>query len=202
MTINLVEAMTGRITRLRFVKRFSNCPRIHEESVAEHSFYTAFFTMLMCMRLGKKGMDVNVGIAVIKALMHDVDECFSGDFIRSFKHSDPLLKMQIDLACDKFQRMFSGSLSTDETLSNTIFNVWKESKLETEGKIVSYADFLSVVSYIAQEVDSGNSRMLEHVDELRHYFNTFLAIEYGFLKEFMEDANLIITRLETQRDTR
>lgn len=202
MHINLLEAMTGWTTRLRFIARFSNCPRMHDESVAEHTFYTAFFTMMICLSLKRRGVEVKMDDALAKALMHDVDECFSGDFIRSFKHSDPILKNEIDKACTTFTSQLTNELAIDPIIQMELFAYWSGSKKAIEGQVVAFADFLSVVSYIAQEVESGNSRMLEQVEELRHFFTSFLTLEYGFLKEYMDDVEIVISRLEGQREER
>lgn len=196
MSINLKEALTGWVTRLRFITRFSNCPRIHDESVAEHSYYTAFFALLILHQLEARGMRVDRGSTLAKALMHDVDECFSGDFIRMFKHSNPELKKEIDLACERFARVLVESLSYEEGVRADLFRFWSESKQEIEGKVVSFADFLSVVSYIAQEIESGNARMKEQVPELRKFFQAFLSLEYNFLGDLISQADMMIQKME------
>ncbi len=194
--INLVNAILENPSRLRHIVRFSNCPRIHDESVAEHSFYTAFYVYLIGHALVMEGEELDLGAALGKAIMHDMDECYSGDFIRMFKHSDPMLKQQIDLACSKFMMRLSDEISDSPVTAGVIYDDWSSAKKGAEGKIVSFADFLSVLSYIAQELELGNVRMRRQLPELRKFHSVFKTVEYALVADYVEQAEQILDLLE------
>ena len=192
--INLKALMTGDVTRLRFVNRFATCPRAYPENVAEHSFYVAFFAMFIAV--GLHPMAVSYGIVLTKALMHDVDECYSGDFVRMFKHHSAEVNSAINKTCASFMEKFAWDISEDTAVRSEIYATWRDAKEGVEGKIVSFADFISVLSYIIQEVEGGNERMLVQCRELRKYWGTFNAAEYAFLKPYVEEAGILIGELE------
>jgi len=50
------------------------------ETVAEHSFLTAF----ICIELGSRIENVDVGKTVLYSLIHDIGEAFIGDIVKSF----------------------------------------------------------------------------------------------------------------------
>lgn len=199
-SINIREMLLGRPVRLRYITRFSICPRTHDESVAEHSYYTAFYALLLGMDLQMKGHKVEMGVVQARALMHDVDEAYSGDFIRMFKHSTPSLKLAIDQACNQFVKKFKDAV----TPGIDIHMLWKNSKYDDlEGAIVSVADFMSVVSYIGQELNSGNRNMLEHIEDLWKFYDGFWDIptageikeKYKPLKDYILDCGDIMKTL-------
>ena len=80
---------------LAHVMRYSSTPQHFKESVAEHSFYTAYYASLLCDLLEK--VDVHVGRerAITMALIHDTEEMFSGDILNPFKHYSSDLKEAI-----------------------------------------------------------------------------------------------------------
>lgn len=203
--INLREVILGRPTRLRYVVRFSICPRTHDESVAEHSFYTAFIALMLARGLHYEydsgqglGRPLDLGLILSRALMHDMDESYSGDFIRMFKHSSPELKNAIDSACESFMTKLACELTHDE--GPDILQMWSEAKEDDfEGAIVSLADFLSVVSYVVQEIQSGNHNMYEHLEDLKRFYETFHSKRYAFLEEYIKECGEILFGLEVRR---
>src|SRR4030066_1982751 len=71
---------------LAHVSRFNNRPQHFPESVAEHSFYVAYFVLIICSLLEKKKIKVDTKKALAMALIHDSEEAFSGDILNPFKH--------------------------------------------------------------------------------------------------------------------
>ena len=198
-SINLREILLGRPTRLRYITRFSICPRTHDESVAEHSYYTAYIAMMLGLALQADGITVNMGLVLTRALMHDVDESYSGDFIRMFKHSSLSLKLAIDNANSGFVQKFCHD--TGPGLP-TLPEAWAFAKDATvEGAIVSLADFMSVVSYIIQEIKAGNHNMFEHLDDLRHFYDTFpkKAEKYAVLQNYIAQCGSLLNEIEVRK---
>lgn len=194
--VNLRDVILGHPSRLRFITRFSNCPRIHDESVADHSFYTALYVYFIGTALVANKVPLRMDRALAKALVHDIDECFSGDFIRMFKHSNPVLKDEIDKACRGFMTRMCSDISDSDKVSLRVFGDWHESKMDLEGKLVSFADYLSVLSYIHQEIDLGNHRMERQVPELIKFHATFEADEYSFLGHYVTESAKILGEIE------
>jgi 5'-deoxynucleotidase YfbR-like HD superfamily hydrolase len=196
--IDLRDVVLGNTSRLRFVIRFSNCPRIHDESVSDHSFYVAIYSYLIGLALVANGTKLDLGRMLGKALLHDVDECFSGDFIRMFKHSTPELKEQIDRACGSFMTKYCADITQSDKLAVWIYGSWFDSKTDVEGAVVAFADYLSVLSYIHQEIDLGNKRMERQLPELRRFHEGFVSRkeEFGFLEEYIDQAGKILKEME------
>ena len=150
--------LVGTTNRMRNVIRYSTCHRQHNETLAEHHYYTALFSALIAKDIG---VQVNTEIVMLKALVHDVEESVSGDFMRSFKHSSPELKAAIEKGSEAFVYSMFNRIN-----SNGAFDgAWKNAKDHSlEGRIVKFADFLSVLSYIYQELASGNKLIIENND--------------------------------------
>lgn len=199
-SLNLRELLLGRPTRLRYVIRFSICPRIHNESVAEHCFYTAYLAMMMAadlnVRLEGVREQVSIGEIAMKAILHDMDESYSGDMIRMFKHSSPEIKGAMDTAAEKFMLQHS-----QEVVGHGgICTMWKEAKSDNlEGAIVALADFLSVLSYVVQEIQAGNHVMYEHLEDLKTFYETFHQSRYEPLKEYIDQAGRILFGMQARR---
>ena len=193
--LDLRAVVLGRMTRLRYVVRFSICPRTHDESVAEHSYYTAYIAMMIAMDLRRDGVEIDHGVVACRALMHDADEAHSGDFIRMFKHSTPGLKQAIDAASQNFMKEYAEEIGSPPSLA-----LWEGAKrADNEGAVVSFADFLSVVSYVVQEINAGNHSMFEHLDELKKFFSSFQAEKYALLKKYLGPCQAILDTVEDRR---
>lgn len=194
--LNLRELLLGRPTRLRYVVRFSICPRVHNESVAEHSFYVGYYGLMIAADLASRGVEVNLGEVGMKAVQHDMDETYSGDMIRMFKHSSPEIKKAMDTASEKFMEEHSREVVGH----GGVCQIWKEAKSDNlEGAIVSLCDFLSVLSYVVQEIQSGNHIMYEHLEDLKKFYETFHSKRYELLKEYVDQAGRIIFGMEARR---
>lgn len=70
---------------LAVVPRWSGLPRLHQQSVAEHSFYVALYTDIICRSVG---MDTDRTYAAVSyALIHDMAESTTGDIMGPIKRS-------------------------------------------------------------------------------------------------------------------
>ncbi len=195
--MNLRELLLGHSQRLRYVVRFSTCHRVHDESVAEHSFYTALYTAMMCRGLeiqdeyrGK----IDVARAIEGALIHDLEEARSGDFPRPFKYSDERLKQALDNASGAaahqcFFPIFGTSWMTDRMLFAWARAKDKQTK---EGCLVELADYLSVLSYIWAEVRGSNLTMREHLDAMREYHAMFQSARFDFVRSWVDESSDIL----------
>lgn len=191
--MNMRQILTGEPIRLRYIKRFSICPRVHEESVAEHSYYVAFIAMMIATDLKKAGHKIDLGLLLSRALIHDLDEVFSGDFIRMFKHDNRAVKDAIDKTSHTMMLKFTAEYPAGITL----MRYWKDAKDSTvEGCILAFADFLSVVSYIWQEIHAGNVVMYSHLPELFKFSDMFNAPEFSYLQSYHKQVVQLLKEIK------
>lgn len=172
----------GELTRLRNVIRFSNSTRIKDESVAEHSFFTAYYSLILANHLKTvENIQVDIATVLSRALVHDIDEAKSGDFVRHFKYEDPSLAEHISKVTRSsmrgaFNDVFDNKYLVDSNYKSTLElqEYWENSKASgVEGDIVAFADFLSVLSYIMNEIDCGNKKLIRQLDDMYEYANSF-----------------------------
>jgi len=71
---------------LAHVMRFNLKPQHFPESVSDHSYFVAYIVSILCHLLGKQsGHTVDKQKALEMALVHDMEEMFSGDIVTPFK---------------------------------------------------------------------------------------------------------------------
>ena len=132
--MNLKQILTGEPIRLRYIKRFSICPRVHEESVAEHSYYVAFISLMIAEDLKAQNHFVDVSKLLSRALLHDIDEVFSGDFMRMFKHADNEVHTAI---CNTTARMME-NFTREYPAGDKLQTYWGESKADDHERLSIY----------------------------------------------------------------
>ena len=186
------QLLLGPVSRLKNIVRFSNSHKHQTESVAEHSYSTALYALVLGEELRRGGLEIDVELAVKRALLHDVEESHSGDFIRTFKHSDPALVAAIEKASRNFAEKIFRGLSPKGWLP--LFQLWENAKDKSlEGQLVEFADFLSVVSYILREGRMGNRALVrEHAESLGDYANRFNHGRYDFLRPQVKVAQRML----------
>ncbi|MDP2735910.1 MAG: HD domain-containing protein [bacterium] len=141
---------------LAHVTRFSATPQHFPESVAEHSFYAGYIVSLLCDVAEKNGVKADREKAVTMALVHDMEEMFSGDILTPFKHYSPEVKETIrNVNREVIPQVFEG---LPEEMKAKYISLWNEdSKGESvEAQMVKVADRLSLLSKCAEEVKVGN----------------------------------------------
>jgi putative hydrolase of HD superfamily len=142
---------------LAHVTRFNNRPQHFEESVAEHSFYVAHITQILCWLLSEKKVKVDTKKAIQMALIHDQEEGFSGDILNPFKHYNEKVASAIkEVNKETINMMFE---NLPEKMSKDFVSIWHEesAKDSVEAQIVKVADTLSLVSKCFEEMEAGNN---------------------------------------------
>ncbi len=185
--LNLNELLRGGPIRLRYTFRYSTCRVNHRENVAEHSFYVCFYAALLGQWLQNNPQVVstvtgepeylqhrlNWELLMVRASVHDLEECQSGDMPRHFKYSSQEMWTAAHKASVLAFQQVIEKLVTPEWAERLLGN-WqlaKDSRLE--GKVIAFADYLSVLAFIAQEYESGNRNAFEHAETLREYYHHF-----------------------------
>lgn len=155
---------------LRHLVRYQNCPRLINESVATHSFYTAIITLKL-----REYYNFDLETALKTALIHDIPEAKISDVPHTVKKSNP----DLSLALEKAEQTV-----IEEMLSNKAAKYIEEFNRGStpEGLAVQLADILSVVLYANDEIQCGNkvfnyiaikaiARCKEVINNLKKYKN-------------------------------
>jgi len=173
--------------KLDTIIRFSAHIRIKDESVAEHSFHTAFYAMILADLEEQFGNKVDKQKVLKTALIHDLEECLTGDIIYTFKHTHKSLTKEIRKMSLKFLEELLSDLPNK--LSKEYIELWKKQKDEKtkEGQIIEAADKLEGLIYCLNEVSLGNKSFKTVID-------TYLK-QLKSLK--LRSVNLILEQLKT-----
>lgn len=151
---NIFDHLLNR--NLAHVTRYNNRAQHFPESVAEHSFYTAYFSLILCSLLEKKKIKVNRERALAIALVHDVEEGYTGDIINPFKHfNDEVYAAIKKVSSEMVKEMFVG---LPKNLQEEMLALWKDDSdgKSMESQVVKTADKLSLLSKCFEEIQAGN----------------------------------------------
>lgn len=141
---------------LAHVVRFNSRPQQFPESVAEHTFFVAYFTSVILHFLKKAGETVDEAKVLKMALVHDMEEVFSGDILKPFKHFNEEILAAIQNVSRQAIPMVFEDLPPD--LSSEFVALWnEESKQESkEAQVVKLADKISLMAKCYEEMKIGN----------------------------------------------
>ncbi|MEM3670183.1 MAG: YfbR-like 5'-deoxynucleotidase [Thermoprotei archaeon] len=155
--VNRTVRFVHDVRDLMQVRRFTTVRGFQEESVAEHSYYTALYAMLICDLESLAGDAPDVELVLRTCLLHDLEETRVSDIPRPFKHSDPELKDTISRASSEvFERLVA---ELPSNVGCKYVGLWKNSKGESyEQRIVKAADLLEALVWSSEEDMQGNMR--------------------------------------------
>ena len=158
------------------INRYSQINLLHPESVLEHTGFVCLFTYLTCSEINfscKKKIDT--GLALKKAVFHDVDEVVTGDIPRPTKYFSNESKNIFDkIASQGINQIISELDIKNNEGSREIEALWKNSKNDDEGRIVALADLAAVVYKIWEEVILlGNKKLVLQGKQVFGYIQDF-----------------------------
>lgn len=151
--------------KLDKIIRFSAQIRIKDENVAEHSFHVALYAMILAdleEKIFKHKIDKEKLLKT--ALLHDLEECLTGDIIYGFKHTDKSLTREIKKMSEKFFKKLMENLSKE--VAEEYLSLWKQAKdkKKIEGKIIEAADKLEGLIYALNEFSLGNKEFKKTIE--------------------------------------
>lgn len=135
------------LSTLSNVSRYNTRYRIKNESVAAHSFYTIWFTSVICSHFGLS--PVLTQKAMECAMVHDIPEIYINDITYDCKQMIP----EITQLIEPYERVIIDKLSD---IAESILFDPKDIEEQLIGVIVRYADVVSVKQYAISEIKLGN----------------------------------------------
>ncbi len=110
-------------------------PACLSETVSQHSYRVALLTLGLAAKLSSKGVNVDVGRAVLLALIHDIAEAYIGDITPMFKGYSVKEPAELEAVIERIGI---------ETITR-LFREYQEQK-SVEALIVKLADQLATLS--------------------------------------------------------
>lgn len=173
VNVNIAELLSGSIHRMSHVFRYSSVPVIRRENVAEHTFYVAMYAYLIAQDLIQQGYEVDLGVLLSRTLVHDLDESMTGDFLRYVKYGHPDLKKALDEVSMSMIDKMTTSLRTG---GSAVKKSWSEAKADDiEGHIVQIVDLARVITYVWEEIQTGNRHVKRILPECCSYIQEFIS---------------------------
>lgn len=191
--------------RLSSIDRFTMEKLFSRESVLEHLGMVSLVTLTLAVELAARGVDVNVGQTLVKAVVHDVDEVITGDIARPTKYTNAAsVRMFHELSGAAIEKVSGNLRSAGMKAAAQVVKeefVYAKSN-DVEGSIVALADVLAVVGKVREEVIiRGNRGMVRQAHTCRRQLATYekdrIAVHFSgaaatFLSGVVAEASQII----------
>lgn len=172
------------IEKLSCVKRFSQCELSKAENVLEHSGFVSLISYQISKKLCEEGFEIDVGLSVIKSLIHDVEESKIGDISKPSKYNSTESR---DIF-HKYECDVSREILSQASLSNS-YEIWESAKNGPEGAVVSFSDTLSAILKFHNEIFQ--RRNMTMIDLLLPTAFVALSEKLSALELLFKDSKII-----------
>ena len=138
------------------VGRFSVYKCHFREDVAQHSFFTALYAMVLADLEREKGTVIDMERLLRMALLHDAEEARTGDIHHPFKHQDASFAETLDnRALEWFEHLMGG---LPENLAHRYVQLRRASKVTSavEASILKASDKIEALLWAYEEYLLGN----------------------------------------------
>jgi 5'-deoxynucleotidase YfbR-like HD superfamily hydrolase len=136
------------IQKLSNVKRYSQASLVKQENVLEHSATVALIGLHIAHSLAADGFKyINSGEIVTKALLHDIEESEIGDIASPAKYHTK----EISKAIKEMEEGIADKIFDAAGLP-LLFDTWKTAKQNPSGVIVAFADSMTVLVKVHDEI--------------------------------------------------
>lgn len=146
--MNMTIENARELYRLKHMARYNTWPRIQNESVAEHSFYVALFTLMLCEEFGVNHQVKSYAFEI--AIVHDVPEAIMNDITYDAKRKIP----EINEPLKKFEKSYIKKNFPKQY--DLMFEFTEDEEILLARELVHLADAYSVAQYCDNEVMLGN----------------------------------------------
>jgi len=173
------KLLTGRALRVFHVTRFSSLPVHRKETVGEHLFLASWYALMIGREIDlDKAGELDFGLLLSRALVHDIEESVTGDIVRDVKHGG-------DGSLAKLLHTMGKQvvLDIEAELEIPVLDLWENSKDDSlEGRILALADLMTVAAYALEGLKSGNGFMMEVLERNRawmiHYTDSLKSCKF------------------------
>lgn len=142
------------MSRFDTIERWSNWHTIHRETLPHHSWWVTMITKMLCIEFEFSEKDTYYALEY--ALIHDLDEGFSGDLDHALKYNK-YSGDEVRESLDEFNReMFYDFFEQDTDLDEYFLSVLKIPNIYIK-LIVKLADIIAFQQYLRIEIKLGNS---------------------------------------------
>lgn len=149
--------------------RWHTRPTHHNESLAEHQWYTAYYSYVLGTTLNEIGIKVHIVDLLLRAMVHDMAELVTGDIPGHFKRRFPEAKESVGGWTDAaVSRLFSGLPAG--TRDQLRFYAADHDDNSIEHQIMKAADKLGAFTFARDEVEQGNNYFTPIVSAAAHDF--------------------------------
>jgi 5'-deoxynucleotidase YfbR-like HD superfamily hydrolase len=159
-----LDESAGDVRRLSHVDRFSSIPVLFRENTAEHTSWVVLYGLMIHSEVG--GPAAAAGPIAMAAGTHDLEECVTGDVVRTFKYSSEEFKRAVQAASDAMVEKLPKSVLDVHKLAQSMSGegTWEHGWYVKA--VVKAADFLSLYHYMWREERSGNKGILPFVKRM------------------------------------
>ncbi len=187
---SLVNLML-RLENLENIKRFNQFPIINPRTVASHSFYVCWWSMLIALH--EKGeKEIDFGKLLMKALLHDTEESMTGDILFPTKnefHDGKIGKMLKEFAPKMMEEKILADLGDEQKA--VIMGFWKMAKDDSiEGQIVKASDMVDCLIYSIKEIKTGNTNMKYIFNRAWKFLRTEKYSQFKFIIKLIEETEV------------
>ena len=162
------------------IRRYSQLHLVKPESVMEHTGFVCLFTYLLSEEINSvSGEKVDIGLALQRAVVHDIDEVVTGDIPRPTKYfserSKDIFNEIAEIGIDQIIDELDIWDLPDEAITKFRKN-WIDAKSGREGIVLALSDLASVVFKIWDEVILlGNKKLILQGDQVFIYLEQFIG---------------------------
>lgn len=168
------ESYYDKIYRLEYIIRYSNVPRVHDESVASHSFFVAAIVMKLV-----DTYSFDLGKALQIAISHDIPEYATNDLSHETKRMFPEINSILKKV--EFEALKTMPLSVRDGCDLYYGD-------SVEASIVHLADAMQCNQYARHEISIGNLGYMVEVEQkssvrvskLKHSLQNYELTEVPF----------------------
>jgi len=186
------EALLTR--RAEQVTRWHHRPTRQEESIASHQWSAAVLGYVLAWYLRKAGHEIDPHRVMMLGMFHDMHETITGDIPSPFKSSAPeITRIWEEWESQAADRLW---LDLDPDLRADL-RQWvmpAESSLEME--IAKFADRLSALAFLEQEVQQGNLLLFDARRETAQSLLDMGGAAYGWPRVWFNDLLIEIHGME------
>jgi 5'-deoxynucleotidase YfbR-like HD superfamily hydrolase len=183
-----------RTRNLSNIERCANILHIQRYNVAEHSFYTAFYALFFAdlenRRISASDYDFDEPLydckkLLYKAILHDLEECVTGDILYPIKHGSYNFS---EVICKVVEETLFAEL--DPRVARKYIEVWSQAKDDSkEGQLIEAMDKFELMLFSFTELMLGNVAVKpiyeKALEILRGQFHSITSL--GLVVQTMED---------------